>query len=141
MSATTSPRATIFPKLCSCRRRRSDPYLAEGPYLLVGVSGLPQRCDHVAPEVWDVADYEARLPLRNQAHLARGGRQDARLGTPELLGSSVVLYPHRVPNAGERETASGVGRHYVRLGKGPALEGEVRTRAAEDTARFACFQK
>src|SRR5919199_849473 len=141
MSATTSPRATIFPKFRSRPGRRpSDPDLAEGSYLLFGVAGLPQGHDDVALEVGYVAGYEARLTLGDHPHLAYGSGQDARLGAPELLGPSVVLDPHRVAHAGEREAALRVRRLRIGLAQRPALEGEVRTRAAEDAAYFAFLE-
>src|SRR5919202_1366679 len=141
MSATTSPRATIFPKFRSRPSQRpSDPDLAEGPNLLVGVAGLPQGRDDFALEVWYVAGYEAPLTLGNHPHLAYGGGQDARLGALELLGPSVVLDPHRVAHAGEREAALRVGRLRIGPAQRPALEGEVRTRAAEGAAYFAFLE-
>src|ERR687886_2569275 len=141
MSATTSPRATIFPKFRSRPGRRpSDPDLAEGPNLLVGVAGLPQGCDDVALEVGYVAGYEARLTLGDHPNLAYGGGQDARLGASELLGPSVVLDPHRVAHAGEREAALWVRRLRIGPAQRPALEGEVRARAAEDAAYFALLE-
>src|SRR5918997_905711 len=120
--------------------KRSDPYLAEGPYLIVGVADLPQGRDDVAPEVGDVAGDKARLPLGNDARLAYGGGQDARLGAPELLDSSPVLDPHGVAYAGEGQAAFGVG--WLRMGAGqrPAFEGEVRARAAENASYLALLQ-
>src|SRR5919112_6460965 len=86
---------------------RSDPYLAEGSYLLVGVAGIPQGRDDVALEVRDVAGDKASLPLGDDARLAYGGGQDARLGAPELLDPSPVLDPHGVSHAGEGQAAFG----------------------------------
>src|ERR687893_1930196 len=105
MSATTSPRATIFPKFCSCRRRLSDTHFTEGPDLIVGIASLPQRRDDVTLEVRHVADDETRLPLGHHAHLSDGGGQDARLGALEFLGPSLVLHAHRVPHVREGEEA------------------------------------
>src|SRR5829696_4954373 len=141
MSATTSPRATILPKFRSRRSRRcSEPYLAQRPYLLVRVAGLPQGRDDVALEVGDVAGDQGRLPLWDDPHLVYGGRQDARLGAPELLASPLVLDPHGVPDARERQATLGVGRLRIGLPQGPAFEGEVRASAAQDSASFAALE-
>src|SRR3712207_1659765 len=107
MSATTSPKATIFAKSCSRRRRRSDTYLTEGPNLLVSIVGSPQRRDDVALEVRHVAGYKACLPgsARHDAQLPHGGRQHAGLGAREPLGSSFVHDLDRLPHVREGEEA------------------------------------
>src|ERR687889_462064 len=119
---------------------RSDPYLAEGPYLLVGVAGLPQGRDDVALEVRDVAGDKARLPPGDDAHLAYGFGQDARLGSRGSHCPAGVFDTRGVSHVGEGQAAFGVG--WLRIGPGerPAFEGEVRTRAAEDAARLAVLQ-
>src|SRR5918999_4398554 len=104
MSATTSPRATIFAKFCSRRRRRSDTHFTEGPYLVVRIACPPQRRDDVALEIRHVACHKARLSLGHYAHLAYSSRQYAGLGTPEPLGSSLVLDLDRCSHVREGET-------------------------------------
>src|ERR687898_695050 len=143
MSETTSPRVTIFATFRSPLRfdERLDPYLAEGPYLLVGEAGLPQGRDDVAFEVRDVAGYQARLSLGDETDLPDGGRQYARLAAFEPLGPSRVLDPDRVPHAREGETAFGVGQLRVRLGQRPTFEGEVRSGAADDAAVRPILQR
>src|ERR671916_1531467 len=121
MSETTSPMVNIFATFRSPLRfdERLDRHLAEGPYLLVGEAGLPQGRDDVAFEVGYVAGDQARLPLGDEMDLPDGGRQYARLGAFEPLDPSRMLDPDRVPYVREGETAFGVGRLRVRLGKRP----------------------
>src|SRR5215212_6655050 len=147
MSETTSPSATIFP-MASSRYvvrlyRQLDLDLAEGLDLLVRVTGLPQRLDHVPPQVRDVACHEARLPRRtgSDQHLPDGGGQDAALGAPERLRAAPVLDLHgRVSDIGEGNEAIRVGGLRVGVRKHPPLEGEVRSGAAEDAAVKVIFQ-
>src|SRR5215204_904681 len=141
MSETTSPSVTIFPKAPSCSvSRRLHVHLAQAPDLLVGVASLPQRRDDVPLQVRHVAGDQARLILWDHPYLSYGRRQHARFGPFEPLGPSRVFDPHRVPHVREGEAAFGAGRLYVRLGKRPAFEGEMRTGAAEHAAGGAVLQ-
>ena len=72
---------------------------------------------------------------RDDLDRADGGRQDARLAAfkrraPSLRTSSV----HRRADVGKRQAAARVGRFVVGLGQRPALQREVRPRAADDVA-------
>src|SRR5918994_5625801 len=132
MSETTSPNVTILPKISS-PPVPLDVHFAQVPYLLVGVSGLPQHSHDVELEVGDVTRHQAGLPriAGNHPHLADRGGQDATLGAPERLRAVLILQLYR-PRAdvGEREEAPRVGGLRVGLRKRPALQGEVRPGAA-----------
>src|SRR5215210_3314824 len=145
ISETTSPSVTIFPKILlpTCIRIL-DFYLAKGPYLLVGVPGLPRGSYNVELEVGDVASHQAGLPSPawNHPHLAYRGRQDAALGASEGLGAALVLELYgRITDVRERERSSLVRRLRVPLCERPALQGEVRSAAAKYTPIGVIFQR
>src|SRR5918997_791321 len=134
MSETTSPKATIFPKIPpGSARRRLDVYLAEALDLIVGIPRLPQRPDDVQPHVRHVASHQVGLPVWDDADLAYRRRQDAALRPPERPDPSPVTKLHAtLPDVREGEEAVKAGRGYVGLPERPSLEGEARAGAAED---------
>src|SRR5918998_3990740 len=111
MSDTTSPKATIFPKIPpGSARRRLDVYLAEALDLLVGIPRLPQRPDDVQPHVRHVAGHQVGLPVGDNADLAYRRRQDAALRPPERLYPAPVTKLHAtLPDVREGEEAVRAG--------------------------------
>src|ERR671916_533260 len=142
MSETTSPKATIFPKIPpGSARRRLDVYLAEALDLLVGIPRLPQRPDDVQPHVRHVAGHQVGLPVGDDVDLAYHCRQDAALRPPERLYPAPVTKLHAtLPNVREGEEAVRAGWGCVGLPERPSLEGEARAGAAEDPTVRRVFQ-